>query len=665
MAAGGSHSVLACYDGNVYACGANDEGQLGVGDLVPRKLPTLVEFPRDEDVDEGPLYQSIAKHHDRLFTERVVVVAVACGWRHSAAISTNGACFVWGENSNGKLGLGRDVPRAERPTRVLGGVLDGVLVLHVACGTEHTLCGGVDHDDSRSFGLYAWGHRINGALGVPTTFRTDGATRTEAHDMSDLVPSTSPCSCRVAGVPVRQLACGTFHSAFVDGDGRLLTCGLGDSGQLGRDLRRVAADPVDGPRTGAGRRAALTFGPVLLPRRSRLGAARLRCLRVACGGNHTVLLSSSHEVFSFGKGSSGQLGTAELEHRQRPRLDALLDKGVIGIAAGASFSAAWTESGHTYVWGEATAGQLGHAKEHHVVEPFGGSHTLALTEHDTVTVKRMVSNSRAFFNDFRGHARLHRHVAAERKLRDAQRDTRHRDRAARRTLAIAGAEAPGPDDAKARSRDAARSSGRAAPQDERARQRAANRAKRLEARRAVRDAARLDVDDMRRANELLGYVETLLWDRKEWARRGRASPGTGDASPASPASPVKGAAAPPQSGQRRLLRERAAGAGARRRGAAPAREAPAPRDPDLYAGAAVTARALYAVDASVLRRPEAPRPAPPAQVHAAKLRLVVAKKKAADARRHGRDVLDVSPYVAGPPGKGHAGNPWQLGAFSF
>ena len=286
MAAGGSHSVLACYDGNVYACGANDEGQLGVGDLVPRKLPTLVEFPRDEDVDEGPLYQSIAKHHDRLFTERVVVVAVACGWRHSAAISTNGACFVWGENSNGKLGLGRDVPRAERPTRVLGGVLDGVLVLHVACGTEHTLCGGVDHDDSRSFGLYAWGHRINGALGVPTTFRTDGATRTEAHDMSDLVPLYEPVLVPGSrGVPVRQLACGAFHSAFVDGDGCLMTCGLGDSGQLGRDLRRVAADPVDGtPNRARADARAFTFGPVLLPRRSRLGTARLRCLRVACGG---------------------------------------------------------------------------------------------------------------------------------------------------------------------------------------------------------------------------------------------------------------------------------------------------------------------------------------------------------------------------------------------
>ncbi|KAH8091259.1 ubiquitin-protein transferase [Aureococcus anophagefferens] len=500
MAAGGSHSVLACYDGNV--CGANGEAS-SASATSSRASCRRSSSSRATRTSTRALYQSIAKHHDRLFTERVVVVAVACGWRHSA-ISTNGACFVWGENSNGKLGLGRDVPRAERPTRVLGGVLDGVLVLHVACGTG-TRSAAAWTTTTRGASALAWGHRINGALGVPTTFRTDGATRTEAHDMSDL------------------LACGTFHSAFVDGDGRLLTCGLGDSGQLGRDLRRVAADPVDGtPNRARADARAFTFGPVLLPRRSRLGAARLRCLRVACGGNHTVLLSSSHEVFSFGKGSSGQLGTAELEHRAAPaRLDALLDKGVIGIAAGASFSAAWTESGHTYVWGEATAGQLGHAKEHHTssnVMPlpnlvpilsyarcrslaFGGSHTLALTEHDTVTVKRMVSNSRAFFNDFRGHARLHRHVAAERKLRDAQRDTRHRDRAARRTWRSPAPRRRGP--TTPRRGRGGRSS---APGGD---------------------------------SELLGYVETLLWDRK-WARRGRASPGTGDASPASPASPRTG-----------------------------------------------------------------------------------------------------------------------------
>ena len=34
---------------------------------------------------------------------------------------------------------------------------------------------------------------------------------------------------------------------------------------------------------------------------------------------------------------------------------------VCGVAAGAAFSAAWTEAGVVYVWGEATSGQLGMA----------------------------------------------------------------------------------------------------------------------------------------------------------------------------------------------------------------------------------------------------------------------------------------------------------------
>ncbi|KAK7241817.1 hypothetical protein SO694_00019176 [Aureococcus anophagefferens] len=405
--------------------------------------------------------------------------------------------------------------------------------------------------------------------------------------------------------------------------------------------------------------------------------------------------TASPNVLTLGNDDDGQLGSL---NRIYPKLDDATRsssptsyKGVIGIAAGASFSAAWTESGHTYVWGEATAGQLGHAKS--TTRP-----TLP-SAHGVYPVTGLVNRG--------GQDGLRFAVGA---LFDF--------------VGAAG----------------------------------------LYALRVTSSQLRATYD-----SELLGYVETLLWDRKEWARRGRASPGTGDASPASPASPVKGAAAPPQRpaaaaeghvprearmmGNARFLdmmqrtgnnrttyrprlslgpkparargggpprrqrksrarrRPKPAAAAAARGGAARdadglagdggaafdaaagafvapvgaaaasprcrrraraaaerprrAREAPAPRDPDLYAGAAVTARPLYAVDASVLRRPEAPAARAADEVHAAKLRLVVAKKKAADARRHGRDVLDVSPYVAGPPGKGHAGNPGSSGPSPF
>ena len=38
--------------------------------------------------------------------ERVHVVSVECGWRHSTAVTTSGALHVWGWSKFSQLGLG-------------------------------------------------------------------------------------------------------------------------------------------------------------------------------------------------------------------------------------------------------------------------------------------------------------------------------------------------------------------------------------------------------------------------------------------------------------------------------------------------------------------------------------------------------------------------------
>lgn len=39
------------------------------------------------------------------------MVAVACGWAHSIALSQSGQVWVWGSNSHGQLGLPKDEVR--------------------------------------------------------------------------------------------------------------------------------------------------------------------------------------------------------------------------------------------------------------------------------------------------------------------------------------------------------------------------------------------------------------------------------------------------------------------------------------------------------------------------------------------------------------------------
>ena len=47
---GSSHRLFLTHEGDVYAWGQNDHGQLGLGDRVDRKVPTVVESLRGRDV---------------------------------------------------------------------------------------------------------------------------------------------------------------------------------------------------------------------------------------------------------------------------------------------------------------------------------------------------------------------------------------------------------------------------------------------------------------------------------------------------------------------------------------------------------------------------------------------------------------------------------------
>ena len=101
-----------------YASGANDRGQLGTGDLRGRRVPARVAFAEEDqdDDDEAPQFFQDGKRPARLFGDRVVVVAVACGPAHSGCCTTGGVVYCWGDNTNGKLGVGRGVKSA-RPER--------------------------------------------------------------------------------------------------------------------------------------------------------------------------------------------------------------------------------------------------------------------------------------------------------------------------------------------------------------------------------------------------------------------------------------------------------------------------------------------------------------------------------------------------------------------
>jgi alpha-tubulin suppressor-like RCC1 family protein len=96
VAAGWRHSLCATVDGQLFAWGANEAGQLGLGAGPSRTAPMRVE--------------SLAR-------ERCVLVAA--GGAHSLCLTAAGALFAWGDGSCGQLGHGRarsqEVPRMVDP----------------------------------------------------------------------------------------------------------------------------------------------------------------------------------------------------------------------------------------------------------------------------------------------------------------------------------------------------------------------------------------------------------------------------------------------------------------------------------------------------------------------------------------------------------------------
>lgn len=114
VAAGLWHTVCTSADGDVYAFGGNQFGQLGTGSEQAETLPRLLDAP------------SLESMH---------VKVVSCGARHTAIVTGDSKVFCWGWNKYGQLGLS-DVIDRNIPSQVS---IDGHVPINVVCGWWHTL----------------------------------------------------------------------------------------------------------------------------------------------------------------------------------------------------------------------------------------------------------------------------------------------------------------------------------------------------------------------------------------------------------------------------------------------------------------------------------------------------------------------------------------------
>ena len=306
VALGGHHCAFVA-DGELYVMGDNRHGQLGVGG--PRSYDTPQPVP-------APNNQSVR--------------ALALGQSHSAFIA-GGDLYVMGLNTHGRLGLGATAGPFATPQQVVPP--NHRYVSAVAFGRDHGafIAGGA---------LYVMGRNTYGQLGLGGTL---------AGPVGWTTPQLLPSPNRE---PVRGLALGEFHSAFIAG-GELFVMGRNDRGQCG---------------------LGTTGHYYATPQRLPPPNGR-RVTRVAVCGTHGAFIAGG-QLYVWGANDDGALGLAEPFDQVTPQLLAPPNgKAVTHVAVGAHGGA--RRSGHTlfvaggalYVTGSNTEGQLGLGHRQAVAAP--------------------------------------------------------------------------------------------------------------------------------------------------------------------------------------------------------------------------------------------------------------------------------------------------------
>jgi alpha-tubulin suppressor-like RCC1 family protein len=299
VSSGGSHTAAIKTDGTLWTWGYGYNGRLGNGATtgnISTPVTTFAGGTNWKQVSAGFRYTAAIKTDGTLWTwgygyrgqlgnavetgnisTPVTTFAggtnwkqVSAGFRHTAAIKTDGTLWTWGYGYRGQLGNSVTTGNISTPVTTFAG---GTNWKQVSSGVSHTAA--IKTDGT----LWTWGNGYQGRLGNAVTTNTTIST---------------PVTTFAGGTNWKQVAGGGSHTVAIKTDGTLWTWGYGGSGQLGNAVTTSVSTPVT------------TF----------TGGTNWK--QVDSVNRHTTAIKTDGTLWTWGYGKYGQLGNGVTTNRSTP-----------------------------------------------------------------------------------------------------------------------------------------------------------------------------------------------------------------------------------------------------------------------------------------------------------------------------------------------------------
>ena len=238
----------------------------------------------------------------------VVAVTGVCGENYSAVLTDHGEIYSWGDGELGKLGHGSNITCQYYPRKI-----ENLLPMKcISAGMQHMA---VITSQGK---IFTWGGGFFGRL---------GHTATENCYHPKEIQSVS----KKAFVVV---SCGSYHTVAIEDTGFVFI--------WGRAKMNCQFQDSNEPQ-------------------KIMDLENRKFKQVVAGDGHTLALSQDGEIFSWGSNKYGKLGIGKKtdKYHVHPLKIMGLPINILSVATNFNHSLAVTESGDLYSWGSGGGGRLG------------------------------------------------------------------------------------------------------------------------------------------------------------------------------------------------------------------------------------------------------------------------------------------------------------------